>query len=581
MKKILLISALAGLVAISSGCIKDTYSTEYASSSQIGTSGAALNALSNATSAFMYAYDYFGTMSAQEFGYPAMMIMRDALTDCPYVSTNYNHFSTPWASLSDFSSSRSKQPWRYYYTMILNANNTISAVANPETAPANIQQFYGNALVYRAMSYMDLMRIYEYKKTGVAKLDAEADQNGVWGLTAVIVDEKFNDADADKNPRVPYYKMYRFIMNDLNRAERYLTDYSRPNKTKADLSVVKAYKARLWLEIATRFQKQPESLNEQIAHEDDPDIAMYDKLEITSAADCYRKAAEYAREAMSSYSPLTKAQWHSTTDGFNNSAANTSWLFAIMITSQEAVYSRVDNFYSNCVTEYSRGYSRSQYFCYRMIDKRLYDKIGPGDWRKATWIAPGDAGKKPTPSQYYTLLDADEWAKRNAYVGFKFRPKNGDISDDYKSALQVDFPVIRVEEMYFIEAEAKAYTEGLGAGVNALTSFMNSYRYTDNSYNINPTSVDDFVDNYLLVEKRIEFWGEGLSFFDIKRRELNLTRGYTGTNWLPANRFNSKGGFTPSWLNYYLPREGEGSLNTAVVINPDPSVLDSYGLWTE
>lgn len=105
-------------------------------------------------------------LSSQEFGYPAMMIIRDALTDCPYVTTNYNHFNTPWGSLVDFSSGRSGQPWRYYYRMILNSNNTIIAVGDPEEATERTQHFYGNALVYRAMSYMDLMRMYEYKKTG-------------------------------------------------------------------------------------------------------------------------------------------------------------------------------------------------------------------------------------------------------------------------------------------------------------------------------------------------------------------------------------------------------------------------------
>ena len=59
--------------------------------------------------------------------------------------------------------------------------------------------------------------------------------------------------------------------------------------------------------------------------------------------------------------------------------------------------------------------------------------------------------------------EGTEWALRDAYVGFKFRPHQGDVSDDYNNALQTDFPIIRVEEMYFIEAEAKAYAEGLAS----------------------------------------------------------------------------------------------------------------------
>lgn len=581
MKKIFTYYIILGFVTLSlSGCIDESVATSYATSNQIGGSETALESLANSTAAFMYSYSYFGTLSSQEFGYPAMMIIRDALTDCPYVTTNYNHFNTPWGSLVDFSSGRSGQPWRYYYRMILNSNNTIIAVGDPEEATERTQHFYGNALVYHAMSYMDLMRMYEYKKTGVPLLDNEAESRDIYGLTAVIIDEHFDNDNAENNPRVPFYHMYRFIMNDLNKAELYLDGYSRNSKIRADVSVVHAYKARLWLEIATRFQKYPNDLQLQLDCESDEELGMYDKLGITTVNDCYQKAAYYARLVIDKYNPLSESEWHSLTNGFNDASVN-SWIFAITINSIDAVYSRTNNFLSNCVTEFSRGYSRSQYHCYRMIDRRLYDQIDENDWRKTTWIDPSDAGTKPTPSKYHTLLSDTEWALRDAYVGFKFRPNQGDISEDYTNALQVDFPIIRVEEMYFIEAEAKAYTQGLGAGISALVSFMNTYRCKENSYNISPSDVEDFVDNYLITQKRIELWGEGLSFFDIKRRELAITRGYKGSNWISSYRYNSLHGYTPSWLNFYLPNEGEASLNHAIKLNPDPQVYDVYDLWTE
>ncbi|NDV83478.1 RagB/SusD family nutrient uptake outer membrane protein [Bacteroides sp. 51] len=563
------------------GCMDEAIPTEYATADQIGGSESGLNALSNSTAAFMYAYNYIGSVSSQEFGYPAMMIIRDILTDCPYVATSYNHFNTYWGTLADFTSARMRQPWRYYYTMSMNANKTLIAIGDPEEATEAIQAFYGNALIYRALSYMDLARMYEYKRTNVPDLDDEAEKNGVFGLTTVIVDEFFNPSDARNNPRVPFYHMYRFIMNDLNKAEKYLATYERPAKAKirADLSVAHAYKARLWLEIATRFQKYPADLQTQLSHEDDEELAHLDKLGVSSAADCYKKAAEYARLVINKYTPLTEGQWHDVNNGFNNSDSE-SWVFAITIGSADAVHNRVDNFHSNCVTEYSRGYSRSQYHCYRMIDKRLYDQIDDDDWRKVTWIDPDDAGKKPTPDKYHTLLDDDEWALRDAYVGFKFRPNNGDISDNYTNALQVSYPIIRVEEMYFIEAEAKTYSEGLASGMNALASFLNTHRYKGGTFNVTPDGIEDFVDTYLITQKRIELWGEGLAYFDIKRRELALTHGYVDTNYLPANRYNSKSGYAPAWLNLYVPREGEATLNSAIELNPDPRVQDNYGLWT-
>lgn len=586
MKKIYLKYLIIGILTFSlASCIEDSIPTTYATGDQIGGSETALEALANSSAAFMYAYNYFETLPAQEFGYPAMMLMRDALTDAPYITSNYNHFNTPWGSLADFSSNRSTQPWRYYYRMILNSNNTVIAVGNPENHTEKIQHFYGNALVFRAMSYMDLMRLYEYKKTGVAKLDAEAEANGVYGLTTVIIDEHFDNANAKNNPRVPFYHMYRFIMNDLNKAEKYLATYKRNSKIRADLSVVQSLKARMWLEIATRFQLSPEDLQLQLSHEDNEKLENYDKLGISTAQDAYRHAQEYARKVINQYTPLSEAQWHSTTHGFNDMSVS-SWIFAISINSIDAVYSRVNSFHSNAVTEYTRGYSRSQYKCYRMIDAALYNKIDKNDWRKPTWIDPADAGKVPKAPQYRTLYDDAEWALRDAYVGFKFRPNDGDISDDYKNALQVDYPIIRVEEMYFIEAEAMTYTQGLNAGVSALKSFMDTYRFkTGTKYEFPedgaPVDADDFVNNFLLTQKRIELWGEGLSLFDIKRRIIPINRGYVGSNWIASYKYNSTRGFTPSWLNYYLPKEGEGTLNKAIQMNPDPQVYDVYTLWTE
>ncbi len=576
-----------------SGCMKDPIAISYVTADQVGTSETALESLANSTAAFMYDYAYIGSTTAQEFGYPAMMLIRECLTDMATVSSNYNHFRTPWGSLDDFTRSRVKQPWRYFYRMILNANNTIIAIGDPEEATERIQHLYGNALIYRALSYMDLMRMYEYKKTGVPLLDNEAESNGIYGLTTVLIDEYFDDSNAKDNPRIPFYHMYRFIMDDLNKAEKYLATYNRPSKIRANLSVAQAYKARLWLEIATRFQKYPQDLQLQLQHEDDPDLEMYDKLGVSSANECYQKAADYARRVIDQYTPLTKSQWHSLTNGFNDMNVG-SWVFAISIASMDAVHSRLDNYHGMAVTEFSRGYSRSQYHAYRMIDARLYSQIDDADWRKVTWIDPADAGQIPTPDKYFTLLDrlddingdtpGTEWALRDAYVGFKFRPNQGDVSDDYKNALQVDYPVIRMEEMVFIEIEAKAYLEGLSSGMNALTTFLNSYRYEDGgTYEPDPAPVDveDFVDNYLLTQKRIELWGEGLSYFDVKRRELSVRRGYPGTNWLEGERYNSLTGHVPSWFNFYLPNEGEATLNKAIKLNPDPQVYNVYNLWVE
>ena len=69
MKKIVYTYILPSiLVLFLTGCIKDSIATQYATGDQIGGSESALESMANSTAAFMYSYDYFGTLSSQEFG---------------------------------------------------------------------------------------------------------------------------------------------------------------------------------------------------------------------------------------------------------------------------------------------------------------------------------------------------------------------------------------------------------------------------------------------------------------------------------------------------------------------------------
>ena len=125
---------------------------------------------------------------------------------------------------------------------------------------------------------------------------------------------------------------------------------------------------------------------------------------------------------------------------------------------------------------------------------------------------------------------------------------------------------MRVEEMYFIEAEAAAHTDG-AKGAALLNTFMKTYR--DANYNCTLSNSDEVVQEVVL-QKRIELWGEGRTFFDIKRLNMSVTRAYDGTNFPKPVRYNTNG--RPAWMNFVLPKF-EGVYNTPVYNynNPDPS----------
>ena len=82
----------------------------------------------------------------------------------------------------------------------------------------------------------------------------------------------------------------------------------------------------------------------------------------------------------------------------------------------------------------------------------------------------------------------------------------------------------------------------------------------------------------IVFQKRVELWGEGLSFFDIKRLNYPVTRGYAGTNHIEEARFNTT--TRPAWMNYVIVRtEEDGNAGVRGYNNPDPTGL--YQVWTE
>lgn len=82
----------------------------------------------------------------------------------------------------------------------------------------------------------------------------------------------------------------------------------------------------------------------------------------------------------------------------------------------------------------------------------------------------------------------------------------------------------------------------------------------------------------IVFQKRVELWGEGLTFFDVKRLDMSVVRGYSGTNFNELARLNSDG--RPAWMNFCIV-QSEQNNNKALVgfNNPDPTA--TYIPWVE
>ena len=102
-------------------------------------------------------------------------------------------------------------------------------------------------------------------------------------------------------------------------------------------------------------------------------------------------------------------------------------------------------------------------------------------------------------------------------------------------------------------------------------------RVTNGSYVCNATDIETFMDE-MLFQKRVEFWGEGVVFFDYKRLGKGVLRGYSGTNEAAVYAFNSDGR-SPQWN--IVVTNAEFQYNDAIdssTNNPDPS--GKLVLWT-
>lgn len=567
-KTIKTILATLALAPFMTGCLQTYYPTSNAIDEEIKNAPKA--GLSNAIPAYLLTWssDY-----PDDIGWPGFMIWRESMTaDFPIVDSSWDYYN--WYAAQMWLGDYQVQSvfWQRYYSLVYKCNllikNTDTDNPGPDAA------YLGNALCYRAMAYFDMARLYEYRPTGVASLDATAESRGIVGMTVPIVTPEMTEAESRHNPRVPYWHIYRYILTDLNKAVEVLRDTRAvASKTNASLGVAYGMQARFWLEVATRYQLHADELATALSHEDDPALLPLERMDVADAKDCYRRAAEYARKAIDEgYSPVTRSQWFDKNTGFNT--PNNSWMWCITLGPNntgvtDAVwqswvsYTSPEATYGLMVPEYAQG---------RMIDAALFGTIEKGDWRRPTWIDPAEAGSAKAYGSKYsevTSLPFSTWKTYRGYVGFKFHPGNGD-GVTYTTGNAVSIPLMRVEEMYLIEAEAAAYASGAGTGRQKLEQFVNSWRWSGTTPYTCPATDAEGLSDEIFRQKRIEFWGEGLTLWEYLRLEKPVIKGYEGTNHPEEYRFNSYDHKRIPWAILYIPNT-ERSRNPSVVLNPDMS----------
>lgn len=575
MKNILKISiiTLASLIALSS-CIKETEPNYYVTYEQVAESPAGLEAMVNGITSSLVQYSILAAGLSSDFGYPGILIALESMTgDLTISVTGYDHFGAWSRSVSiDSPDARSRIAWVYYYRWIKTANDIIGMI-DEDNLTEKTKEFIGIAYGIRAKCYLDLARQYGFRDNLVRP------KPSVVGLTVPIITETTTEEEAKNNPRASTEDMYTFIFSDLTKASTYLENVA-VSRTKMNKFFVYGMFAEAYMERGA-----------------------------AGVSGAYAQAASYAKKVIdeSGRTPLTSTQWHDETTGFNSVSANNSWLWALPQSSDQ-----VTNLYSFVAhmtneedwTSYGRGVGRA-------INRTVYERIPYSDWRKFSWLDPDrkfndtdnlvyveyslDGGATTErftyntlrPNSFYKGLKAiePEIAVSTRAIGkynhIKFRPKNGNWTT-WKEGNAIDVVVMRIEEMMFIEAEATAYSD-LGTAKTMLNTFMQTHR--DATYDCSAiATLDDFIEE-LIFQKRIEFWGEGIIYYDLKRHGFApQPLGYTGTN-APANYRLNFPDIHPGWNPAIPNTETQNNIGIGENNNPNPSISvtgdDKQYLWVQ
>ena len=178
--------------------------------------------------------------------------------------------------------------------------------------------------------------------------------------------------------------------------------------------------------------------------------------------------------------------------------------------------------YFSHISNLAPGYAGLNY-CAKLIDARLYSQIAEDDYRKTLFN--GAAGDASQPTAGAKL----------PYANLKF----GNTGD-----WTMNYIYMRAAEMVLIEAEALARQ---GQNAQAATVLAELMKNRQPSWNQSTVEVSD-----VLLQRRIELWGEGFAYFDLKRTNQGIDRNYTGSNHL-AGYLHTIPAFDKRWT-YQIPQ---------------------------
>lgn len=404
-----------------------------------------------------------------DFGFPFIMLQSDSRgIDLVGIDTGYNWFNYPMA-LTDYTTTHAFNStyWSTLYNQIY-TTNTVAASIDSLTTESTSQYYLAQALTIRAFDYFYLAQMYQQTYYG----------NESKPCVPLILNTNANEVAANGAPRATVEEVYAQILKDLNNAVTLLraTSEVRADRRYVNLPVALGLRARV-------------------------ELVMHN----------WAGALADAKEAISltDAAPISIAE--ASKPGFKDMTEG-DWMWGIKVSETDRIVtSGIVNWPSHMG---SLNYGYASVGAWRLVSKSLYNLINSTDARKGWFL---DGSKKSA-----NLSDEQQaYATKNslpAYTQVKFAPYNEVLGTSTNAN---DIPLMRVEELYLIVAEATAMNGDPATAAQFLQTFVQTYR--DPSYTCSATTAET-VQNAVWNQRRIELWGEGFGYYDLLRLKKGIDR---------------------------------------------------------
>lgn len=422
----------------------------------------------------MYSSGWSDGNTHQNFGNMSTGLVGDLLGD----DMNQNEQGSGWFYFdyrhnvnSRYSSKawRSYATWNYYYTLISNANYILAAQNDIKGTEAKVNSVIGQAYAIRAYSYFYLIRMFQQTYIG------NESKPGVPLYTEPTA------AGTEGKARGTVQETYDLINDDITAAIEYLKK-AEPQAHPSHMDLYTAYGIKA--NIALTQNKWQEAADAAKAARLKPGLTLMTDKELTS--------------------------------GFNSVALGSVIWGAKIIGDQATVYASFGSHMDSSQDYYGKT-SR------KCISAWLYEQINTTDVRKKWW--------------YGKLAANNATGTECSYNQFKFTLAN--------SSTESDYIFMRAEEMLLVEAEALCRLGNYSGAKELMLKFgvirdknyeaqlnsrAESSTLTKDQYGTTTVAEPVTLLDEIILQRRIELWGETGRIFDLLRLHVGFNRDYEGSN---------------------------------------------------